>query len=248
MSLGTNLRKCRESKGLTQKEMAEIFDISKSNISKYESGDVEPNVETLIKYADYFRVSIDYLLDRGNYNATAVAALLGYEGADEKAVTFPNKLANQIDFSGTKIADLASVLGVDEKKIMDWLTDKSDDYPDFYKALSEYFEVSERYWTSPNAISPGIEPNMEEYLLILMRRDFLSSGIMNDTYGRLEDYFPGILTTIDPEEKELLDNFRKMNRDSKDIVKGKSKEVLRLQRFEDQPNTSVPPQRKAVGK
>ena len=89
---------------------------------------------------------------------------------------------------------------------------------------------------------------MEEYLLILMRRDFLSSGIMNDTYGRLEDYFPGILTTIDPEEKELLDNFRKMNRDSKDIVKGKSKEVLRLQRFEDQPNTSVPPQRKAVGK
>ncbi|MBO5610624.1 MAG: helix-turn-helix transcriptional regulator [Eubacterium sp.] len=233
MSLGVNLRKCRESKGLTQKEMSDILDISKSNISKYESGDVEPNIDTLIKYADYFRVSIDYLLDRGSYDATAVAELLGYEGRDESAITFQNKLANQIDFSGTKIGDLASALGIDEKVILDWLTEKDDSYPKYYKSLSDYFKVSERYWTSPNAISPGIEPNMEEYLLILMKRDYAASGTLNDAYGDLSDYFPGLVITSDPEEQELLAAYRKMNRDSKDIVKGKAKEVLRTQHYDE---------------
>ncbi len=233
MSLGANLRRCRESKGLTQKEMSTILDISKSNISKYESDDVEPNVETLIKYADYFRVSIDYLLDRGSYNATAVAELLGYEGTDETAVTFQNKLANQIDFAGAKIGDLAEALGVTEKLILDWLTDKDKTYPDYYHALSEYFQVSERYWTSPNAISPGIEPNMEEYLLILMRRDFLSSGTLNPSYGNLSEYFPGIEFTMDPEEQDLIRKFRVMNRDSKDIIKGKIKETLRLEKYDE---------------
>ncbi len=233
MSLGSNLKKCRESKGLTQKEMSEILDISKSNISKYESDDVEPNVETLIKYADYFRVSIDYLLDRGSYNATAVAELLGYEGTDEAAVTFPNKLANQIDFKGSKIGELAETLNVSEKLILDWLTDKDNSYSSYYKQLSEFFGVSERYWTSPNAISPGIEPNMDEYLLILMRRDYMASGELNSAYGSLEDYFPGITIVKDADEAALVKDYRKMNQDSRDIVKGKCKEVLRTQRYEE---------------
>ena len=233
MSLGSNLRKCRESKGITQKDMADILEISKSNISKYESDDVEPNIETLVKYADYFRVSIDYLLDRGYYNATAVATLLGYEGNDESAVTFSNKLANQIDFSGSKIGDLATALGLPEKTILDWLTDKDDSYVNYYKSLSEFFQVSERYWTSPNAISPGIEPNMDEYLLILMKRDYAASKILNSAYGRLEDYFPGITVVTDPEEAALIADYRKMNRDSRDILKGKQKEVLRTQKYEE---------------
>ncbi len=247
MSLGVNLRKCRESKGLTQKEMSDILDISKSNISKYESGDVEPNIDTLIKYADYFRVSIDYLLDRGSYDATAVAELLGYEGKDESAITFQNKLANQIDFSGTKIGDLAVALGIEEKVVLDWLTGKDESYIHFYKSLSEFFGVSERYWTSPHAISPGIEPNMEEYLLILMKRDYAASRVINDAYGNLENYFPGILVTTDSEEQELLKLFRKMNRDSKDIVKGKAKEVMRSQMY-DEANEEAMRMPKASGK
>ena len=62
MSLGDNLRNLRELKGLTQKQMSEILDISKSNISKYESNDVEPNIEILKQYANYFNVSIDVML------------------------------------------------------------------------------------------------------------------------------------------------------------------------------------------
>lgn len=62
MNFGEILKSLREKKGLTQKQMSEILGVSKSNISKYEASTVEPNIETLRKYASYFGVSADYLL------------------------------------------------------------------------------------------------------------------------------------------------------------------------------------------
>ena len=63
MSLGDNLRNLRETKKITQKQMSEILGISKSNVSKYESNDVEPNIDILKRYAEYFSISTDYLLE-----------------------------------------------------------------------------------------------------------------------------------------------------------------------------------------
>lgn len=63
MSLGDNLKNLRECKKITQKQMSEILGVSKSNISKYESNDVEPNIETLKRYSSYFNVSTDFLLE-----------------------------------------------------------------------------------------------------------------------------------------------------------------------------------------
>jgi transcriptional regulator with XRE-family HTH domain len=54
----------RKSRNLTQEQLAEIFGINRENISKWENGIAEPNRENLIKVADYFKVSIDYLLNR----------------------------------------------------------------------------------------------------------------------------------------------------------------------------------------
>lgn len=69
MSLGDNLKMLRDAKGLTQKQMSEILGVSKSNVSKYESNDVEPNIETLKRYATHFNVSTDYLLGLKKYEA-----------------------------------------------------------------------------------------------------------------------------------------------------------------------------------
>lgn len=62
MNFGEILKMLRESRNLTQKQMSEILGVSKSNISKYEAGTVEPNIDTLKNYASYFNVSADYLL------------------------------------------------------------------------------------------------------------------------------------------------------------------------------------------
>ncbi len=62
MDFGIRLKALRVERKLTQLQMAKILDVSKSNISKYEGGTVEPNLETLIKISKYFDVPTDYLL------------------------------------------------------------------------------------------------------------------------------------------------------------------------------------------
>lgn len=53
---------------VTQNEMAKILNVSRSAIYKYQQDKAEPNIETLIKIADYFCVSLDFLLERQNKN------------------------------------------------------------------------------------------------------------------------------------------------------------------------------------
>lgn len=49
---------------ITQLKMALDLDMSQNTISRYESGEREPGIAELIRIADYFRVSIDYLVGR----------------------------------------------------------------------------------------------------------------------------------------------------------------------------------------
>lgn len=59
-----NLRKLRNEKGLTQIALQMNTGIEQALISKYECGERVPPTETLIVLADYFDVSIDYVLGR----------------------------------------------------------------------------------------------------------------------------------------------------------------------------------------
>ena len=56
------LRKLRESRGKTQQVVGDFCGVSKSMISVYESGEVEPTASVLKKMATYFGVSSDYML------------------------------------------------------------------------------------------------------------------------------------------------------------------------------------------
>lgn len=64
MKFSMRLRKLRESRRITQKELAKILNVSESAIGMYERGEREPNFETVDKIANYFNVPIDYLLGR----------------------------------------------------------------------------------------------------------------------------------------------------------------------------------------
>ncbi|WP_258088149.1 helix-turn-helix domain-containing protein [Weissella fangxianensis] len=56
------LKELRKAKGLTQHQLANELGISQQSYARYEKGDREPNIATLIKLADYFDVSVDYLI------------------------------------------------------------------------------------------------------------------------------------------------------------------------------------------
>lgn len=67
MLFGKRLRELRESRGLSQTELAKIFKLSKQTISSYENDGSAPGPETMAGLADYFDVSLDYLLGRDEY-------------------------------------------------------------------------------------------------------------------------------------------------------------------------------------
>lgn len=58
------IRELRKARRITQLKMALDLDMSQNTISRYESGEREPGIAELIRIADYFRVSIDYLVGR----------------------------------------------------------------------------------------------------------------------------------------------------------------------------------------
>ena len=60
--IGKNIRKIRMSKKLTQTEFAELFDLKRTAVGSYEEGRAEPKIDTLIKIADYFNLTLDQLL------------------------------------------------------------------------------------------------------------------------------------------------------------------------------------------
>lgn len=59
-----NLKKIREKRNINQLKIAMDIGITQESISKYETGNAFPSKEILIKLADYFNCSIDYLLNR----------------------------------------------------------------------------------------------------------------------------------------------------------------------------------------
>jgi toxin-antitoxin system, antitoxin component, xre family len=60
------LKDLREDHDLTQAELAGILNISQRGYSHYETGNNDIPTEILIKLANYYNVSIDYILERTN--------------------------------------------------------------------------------------------------------------------------------------------------------------------------------------
>ena len=58
------LKELRTQRGISQIKLAMDLNVNQNSISRYESGLREPDYNTLIHIADYFNVSIDYLLYR----------------------------------------------------------------------------------------------------------------------------------------------------------------------------------------
>ncbi len=60
------IRDLREDRDLTQKAVAEMLGMSQTGYSKYETGENDIPTAVLIKLADFYKTSVDYLLGRTN--------------------------------------------------------------------------------------------------------------------------------------------------------------------------------------
>ena len=59
---GENLKKIRESRGLTQKQLADKLNIASSTVGMYEQGRRQPDLDTLIKMSDKLLIPISMLI------------------------------------------------------------------------------------------------------------------------------------------------------------------------------------------
>ena len=79
-----NLKTAREKKNITQKEVADSIGVAKSTYSLYESGNREPNVQTIKKIADTLNVSADDLLGLNEQPTTMAAHFDGDEYTEDE--------------------------------------------------------------------------------------------------------------------------------------------------------------------
>ena len=106
MCFPKRLKELRLANGLTQKDLAKAIEVGRTTISEYESGKIVPKQEGLLKIANHFNVSVDYLTGVSNdpatrkQNASNLDALLNtvhYVLLDEYAtpVTYEGKLLSE---------------------------------------------------------------------------------------------------------------------------------------------------------
>lgn len=101
---GTRLKELREAKGLSQEELAQILNTTRSRIGNYEQGTRQPDFEMQEAIADLFNVSIDFLFDRDKKMDEQKQRILAYfeklsPNSKEKAI---ERLEELIKLEGIK--------------------------------------------------------------------------------------------------------------------------------------------------
>lgn len=66
MSFSEKLKALRKEKKITQEKLASVVGVERSSIGKYESTNIMPSLDVLNRIANYFEVSVDYLIDNQN--------------------------------------------------------------------------------------------------------------------------------------------------------------------------------------
>lgn len=117
----TNIQTIRENLNLTQKTVSSDLGLTQQAFSRYERGEREPDLETLMKLADYFQVSVDYLIGHDCKNITdrpvsSLAETDNYFANFEKLFKIMNDL-QKMYVLGMVVGYLESV-GINTKNIL----------------------------------------------------------------------------------------------------------------------------------
>lgn len=94
--LKSRLRYLREANNKSRSEMAKDIFISEHTIRHYESGYRLPSIEIIYKIADYFEVSIDYLLGRDDYLPSKYVNMINFNLLDIEMIYQANKKVVEI--------------------------------------------------------------------------------------------------------------------------------------------------------
>lgn len=81
-SFGERLKKVRIDRGLRQEDIGAIVHVGKSTVSQWENNIHVPDIETIVKIANYLNVTSDYLLGRTNVRTPIETIAAHHEGEE----------------------------------------------------------------------------------------------------------------------------------------------------------------------
>ena len=88
--LNERVKELRTARNLTQVQLADVLGISKQSVSNWENDNICPSIETVWLIADYFGVSTDYLIGRGDKR------YLDIDGLSEKQIGLIQMLIDEM--------------------------------------------------------------------------------------------------------------------------------------------------------
>jgi transcriptional regulator with XRE-family HTH domain len=103
-----NIKLLREEIGISQQKLGDEIGMSQSSINGYENSNIEPDITTLVKIADYFETSVDYVVAHTTIrrriepvnelalNEREAALIKGYRRLDSKVRAAVDNLVEQI--------------------------------------------------------------------------------------------------------------------------------------------------------
>ena len=97
MSFAERLQELREDRGISRKDLAASLNITVSALGMYEQGRRVPNMEMLIRLADYFDVTLDFLVGR-SFNDEETSKIIEALHLKNKIDKLPQGYKNIIDF------------------------------------------------------------------------------------------------------------------------------------------------------
>jgi repressor LexA len=131
----------RAEKGISQNELAKALGLTQQAISAYENGLREPDLETLQKIADFFDVSLDYLLGRTDIRNSDILTKAGLVEFD-KSKTVPIPIIGSVRAGTNGILAYEEILGVENVE-QDIIKDEAKYFFLRVKGDSMYPEIQE---------------------------------------------------------------------------------------------------------
>ena len=170
-NFGNRLKELRKSVGITQAQLADALHERRATLSNYENKNVYPGFNMLIKLADYFHVSVDYLTGRTD----------DYEINSEKVedILYWTRIVNPLPYKDNKYGIYA-------------LSQDTD--IEFYN-LSDLKKKYTRIYLSFLKCAPDSESHLKECYEFLSEFGFLGSTEYNDkymNYSMFQKQCPGI--------------------------------------------------------
>lgn len=274
---GSRITSERERLGLTQAELASKVNVSQKSISKYERSERRPTYETLMKMADLFGVSVDYLLGKSNDKNSTVKS-------NSVSISSAEALKKCVQRTGLSYPEISKRLGISQDLLEDYMSGSIAPPYNILISLSDICEVSTDCLLGLHAKSrvadldnvlpfrynyqiaeririlcekESITPEYLQHLLSLSENEvyyLIEYGFVPhmSTIIKLADFFnvscDYLLCQIGEQDEKAAMAFRLLSEDNKDIIVGEIKKTLREQKREEAVAAEEPPLRKASGK